>query len=328
VRSNIPVIAPAIDKATTTIAIELIFHGKVELGAGAQSLVENVITIWGVVVQSDGARSPFAVGIGNFEGSVANLECGVGDRACVGFVFREDFCAESGLDEREEIGSTFYAEVGVEILETVRPVAGASGVRGDIPVIADGILDASFAVAVVHLSRSVERFCAGLDCGIIDGVDIAGVIVESGKERLMLGAPNIAHFQHRIAEFDGSVRDFAAGFLSANGFLGVKGGLEEDEETRDAVDDEVWSDIAVTFGYSCERFGHGVALSVGEFEKRKTDSNWSRRHLHGSAAFTCRTQKRRLAAVLQNAVRLWRGLRDGYCKNLMWSVEGLRCDIS
>jgi hypothetical protein len=250
VGSNVPVIAPAIDKTAAAIAVELVLHGEIEFGAGAQGLIENVITVWSVVVESNGSRSPLAVvGIGNFEGSVANLECGMDDRACIRFVLRQGFCGEGGLHKREEVSRAFYRELGVEILERVRAVVGGSGVRGDIPVIADRIFDASFAVAIVHLARSVERFSAGLDGGIVDRVDVADIVVESGEERLMLDATNIAHFEHGVTEFNGSVRDFAAGFLGANGFLGVKGGLEEVEETRDAADDEIRSDVTVAFGY-------------------------------------------------------------------------------
>jgi hypothetical protein len=73
----------------------------------------------------------------------------------------------------------------------------------------------------------------------------------------MLGPADIAHLQHGVAEFGGSVRDFAAGFLGANGFLGVKGGFEKLEEPRDAAYDEIRSDVAVAFRYGRERFGHG-----------------------------------------------------------------------
>src|SRR5208283_3728732 len=209
---------------------------------------ENVITVWSVVVESNASRSPLAVGIGNFEGRVANLERGVGDRACAGFVFRQSFCAESRLHEREKVSRAFYAKVGVQILNRVRSVVGARGVRSEIPVIADRIFDASFAVAVVYLARCVERFCAGLDGRIVGRVDVADVIVQSGEKRLNLGATNIAHFEHGVTEFDGGVRDLAAGFRGANGFLGVKGGLEEVEETRDPADDEIRRDVTVASG--------------------------------------------------------------------------------
>jgi fermentation-respiration switch protein FrsA (DUF1100 family) len=124
-------------------------------------------------------------------------------------------------------------------------------------VIAGGIFDASLAVAVVHLPGSVKRFGAGLNCGIVDRVDVADVVVESSEQRLRLGPADIAHLQHGVAESDGSMRDFAAGFLGTNSFLGVKGGFEKVEEPRDAAYDEIRSDVVVAFGYGGERFSHG-----------------------------------------------------------------------
>jgi hypothetical protein len=97
-----------------------------------------------------------------------------------------------------------------------------------------------------------------VDGGIVGGVDVADVVVESGEERFMLGSANVAHFQNGVAEFDGGVRDAAVGILRASGFLGVKGGLQEVEKTRDAANDEIRSDVAVALGYGRERFGHGV----------------------------------------------------------------------
>ncbi len=257
-RSNIPVIAPVIDKTATAIAVELVFHGETELGTCVQGLIENVITIWRVVVQSDGARSPLAMSFREFEDGVANLEFRVADGAWLGLVFRKNSCAESGLHEGEEAGGVFHTEAGVEVLEKSGTIAGAGGVRGDEPVIADGIFDASFAVAVVHLLGRVDGFGAGVDGGIVGGVDVADVVVESGEERFMLGATNVAHFQHGVAEFDCGVRDAAVGILRASGFLGVKGGLQEVEKTRDAANEEIRSDVAVALGYGRERFGHGV----------------------------------------------------------------------
>ena len=223
-----------------------------------QRLIENLITIWRVVVQSDGARSPLAMSFREFEDGVANLEFRVADGAWLGLVFRKNSCAESGLHEGEEAGGVFHTEAGVEVLEKSGTIAGAGGVRGDEPVIANGIFDASFAVAVVHLLGRVDGFGAGVDGGIVGGVDVADVVVESGEERFMLGAANVAHFQNGVAEFNGGVRDAAVGILRASGFLGVKGGLQEVEKTRDTANDEIRSDVAVALGYGRERFGHGA----------------------------------------------------------------------
>ena len=257
-RSNIPVVAPVIDETATAIAVELVFHGETEFGTCVQGLIENVITIWRVVVQSDGARSPLAMGFREFEDGVANLEFRVADDAWLERVFRKNLCAKSGLHEGEKASGVFHTEAGVEVLEKSGTIAGASGVRGDEPVIADGICDASFAVAVFHLLGRVDGFGAGLGGGIVGGVDVADVVVESGEERFMFGAANVAHFQHGVAEFDGGVRDAVVGILRASGFLGVKGGLQEVEKTRDATNDEIRSDVAVALGHGRERFGHGL----------------------------------------------------------------------
>ena len=89
--SNIPVIAPVIDKAAGAIIVDLIFHGEVEFGTGAQDLRKNVVTVWRVVVEGDWARTPPAMGFGEFKNGVADLKFGVGDQAGVVFVFLYNF---------------------------------------------------------------------------------------------------------------------------------------------------------------------------------------------------------------------------------------------
>ena len=64
----------------------------------------------------------------------------------------------------------------------------------------------------------------------------------------MLGAADIAHFEHGVAEFNCGVGDGTVGLFGAGSFLGVEGGFQEVEETRDALNNEIWGDVAVPCG--------------------------------------------------------------------------------
>ncbi len=259
-RSNIPVIAPIIEKTAATLAIHLVLYGRQEFGTSALSLGKNFVTVGGVVVECDGARTPLSVGFRQFENRITDLKLGMADRTGAGFVLHESLSSKRGLNEGEKSGGVLDAEAGVQILEERRAIAGASGVRGDEPVIADGILDASFAVAVVHLPGRVERLGAGLDGTLVEGVDIADIEVETGEERLLLRATNVTHLEHGVAEFDSSVGNAATRRLCADSFFRVEGGLQEVEETRDTENDEIGSDASEAGGDGRERLGHVSSL--------------------------------------------------------------------
>jgi hypothetical protein len=242
-------IAPIIDQATATFAVDLVFHRGEKFGTDAVGLGEDFVAVWGVEVERDCAGAPLAVSFGQFENGIADLEFGVTDEAGFVFVLGESFWGEGRLHEGEEASGISDAEAGIHVLKESGSITGTSVVRGNVPMIADGILDAPFAIAVFHLARRVERLRTGVEGGVVDGVDIADIVVETGKERLLLGAANIAHFKHGVAEFDGGVEDAPIGILGANGFLGVEGGFEEIEEARNPVNDEIGSDAAVARGY-------------------------------------------------------------------------------
>ena len=81
------------------------------------------------------------------------------------------------MGEPEEGGGVFDAEVGIEVLKRIGAVMGAHRVSDDVPLIADGIFDAALALAVIHRFGRIEGVCAGVDGGIVGGIDLGDVVV-------------------------------------------------------------------------------------------------------------------------------------------------------
>src|ERR1700730_1557032 len=114
-----------------------------------------------------------------------------------------------------------------------------------VPNIAKLILRASLAVARDMVVHRVDRSCSGSQSPLIGSIGIIDIQMNRELARGMLLA-SLSQLNHRIADADFRVHDFAVGPRHAQTLGPLESGFEEFNELAGSLHNNVWRDIIKT----------------------------------------------------------------------------------